>query len=251
MPPPGNRDGMTDDALFLDFDGTLVEIVDRPNAVVVDPALPGILARLRERLGGALALVSGRSVATLDGFLAPFAGDAAGLHGVEYRVGGRFFPCDPGGHPALRRGVERLHAAVAGWPGVLVEDKGCSVALHWRLAPDHAEDARSLMMGLAAELGAAYRIQAGKAVAEILPASSGKGPAIARLMAEAPYRGRRPVFIGDDLTDENGFAVVNDLGGLSVRIGGGDTIAGARLPDPAALLAVLPRWAELGRVDLG
>jgi trehalose 6-phosphate phosphatase len=79
---------MTDDALFLDFDGTLVEIVERPDAVVVDPALPGILARLRERLGGALALVSGRSVATLDGFLAPFACDAAGLHGVEYRVGG-------------------------------------------------------------------------------------------------------------------------------------------------------------------
>jgi trehalose 6-phosphate phosphatase len=242
---------MTDDALFLDFDGTLVEIVDRPDAVLVDPALPETLARLRERLGGALALVSGRSVATLDGFLAPFAGDAAGLHGVEYRVGGRFFPCDPGAHPALRRGVERLHEAVAGWPGVLVEDKGCSVALHWRLAPDQAEDARALMMALAAELGAAYRIQAGKAVAEILPASSGKGPVIARLMEEAPYRGRRPVFVGDDLTDENGFAVVNALGGLSIRVGGGDTIAAARLPDPAALRAALPRWAELGRVELG
>ncbi|KAA2237334.1 trehalose-phosphatase [Salinarimonas soli] len=239
------------DALFLDFDGTLVEIVGRPDAVAVDPSLPGILTRLRERLGGALALVSGRPVATLDGFLDPFSGDAAGLHGVEHRIGGHFFPCDPQAHPALRRGVDRLRDAVAGWPGVLVEDKGCSVALHWRLAPGHAAEAHRLMQELAGDLGGSYRLQGGKAVAEILPAFAGKGPIIERFMQEPPYRGRRPVFIGDDLTDENGFAVVNHLGGLSVRIGGGESIAAVHLPDPTSLRAALARWAELGRVDLG
>jgi trehalose 6-phosphate phosphatase len=241
---------MTLDALFLDFDGTLAEIVERPDAVAVDPALPGQLAALRDRFGGALALVSGRAVATLDGFLAPYRGDAAGLHGVERRVGGRFFGCEPDAHPALRAGVAQLKLAVAAWEGVIVEDKGCSVALHWRLAPDHAAESHALMLRLADTLGADYRLQAGKAVAEILPASAGKGGVIARLMEEAPYRGRRPVFVGDDLTDEDGFAVVNAMGGLSVRVGAGETIAAVRLESPAAVRAALPRWIERGFVDL-
>ncbi len=241
---------MIQDALFLDFDGTLVEIVERPEAVAVDPALPGLLAGLRDALGGALALVSGRSVATLDAFLDPYRGDAAGLHGVERRVGGTLFGCDPDAHPALRAGVAHLRFATAEWPGVIIEDKGCSVALHWRLAPNHAAGAHALMLRLADELGPDYRIQGGKAVAEILPAASGKGPVIARFMEEAPYRGRRPVFIGDDLTDENGFAVVNAMGGLSVRVGAGETVAGVRLADPAAVRAALPRWIAAGRVDL-
>lgn len=240
---------MTDDALFLDFDGTLVDIVDRPEAVVVDPALPGVLARLRERLGGALALVSGRSIATLDAFLDPFRPDAAGMHGIERRIGGRSYPCDPSAHPALRKAAALLRAQAQEWPGVLVEDKGCSVAFHWRLAPDHAAAAQALMIRLETELGEGYRLQAGKAVAEILPAGASKGAVIAAMMKEPPYRGRRAVFVGDDLTDEKGFAVVNDLGGLSVRIGEGETIAPIRLASPAVLRKHLVEWAQTGRLE--
>lgn len=234
----------TDDiALFLDFDGTLVDIAARPEAVVVEPALRDAVVRLREALGGALAVVTGRTVETIDGFLALPGLDVAGLHGIEARIGGRLHPCRPEDHPGLREGVERLRAEFAGRPGVLVEDKGCSVGVHWRLAPEHAAAALGAAEALHAGLGSGYRIQHGKAVAEILPARSGKGPAIERLMEDPPYRGRRPVFAGDDLTDEGGFRAVNRMGGISIRIGPGETCAARRLPDPAAFRAELIRWA--------
>ena len=230
-------------ALFLDFDGTLVEIVDRPDAVVVDPALPDVLSRLEQRLGGALALVSGRPIAFLDQRLA-CSFDAAGLHGIEHRIGGQLSPCRPEDHPALRRAVGRLHETFALQDGVLIEDKGCSVAVHWRRAPERADFARATAEATAEALGSHYRIQYGKAVAEILPAASGKGWVIERFLQEPPYRGRRPIFIGDDLTDEHGFRVVNARGGLSVRVGEGETIALQRLGTPADLRRCLADWAD-------
>src|SRR5215212_2877533 len=126
-------------ALFLDFDGTLVEIADRPDAVVVPVDLGKTLRALRERLGGAMAIVTGRSVAVIDGFLAPDRFDVAGVHGAEYRLAGQFFPCQAKNHPELRSGIEELHRRLAARPGVLVEDKGCSVGVHWRLAPEAEE----------------------------------------------------------------------------------------------------------------
>ncbi|MGJ3263721.1 MAG: trehalose-phosphatase [Salinarimonas sp.] len=236
-------------ALFLDFDGTLVEIVDRPDAVAVAPRVPSTLTRLSGALDGALAIVSGRPIAFLDAKLAPFTGDAAGLHGVERRLAGVLHPCRPEEHPALRRGIESLHAALDAVENVIIEDKGCSVAVHWRMAPAQEGRAKDLVEDLAARLGADYRIQHGKMVAEILPALSGKGPIIARFMEEAPYAGRTPVFIGDDLTDENGFATVNGLGGVAVRIGDGETCARYRLATVEALYAALGRWADAGGVD--
>ena len=237
-------------ALFLDFDGTLVEIAERPEAVRVDPALGPTLARLADRLGGALALVSGRAIATLDDFLAPYRFDAAGLHGIEYRMSDRLFPCRPEDHPDLRAGIKRLHQDLDGRPGVLIEDKGCSVAVHWRLAPDHADQAKRLAEELAARLGPGYRIQFGKAVAEIVPAQSGKGAAILRFSGEPPYAGRRPIFIGDDLTDEHGFAAVNARGGVSVRIGPEPTQARFHIDTPARLRERLAAWAESGTIHL-
>jgi len=236
-------------ALFLDFDGTLVEIVDRPDAVAVGDGVPETLARLSTALDGALAVVSGRPIAFLDAKLAPFAPDAAGLHGVERRLAGVLHPCRPEEHPDLRRGIDALHAALDPVENVIIEDKGCSVAVHWRMAPAQEGRAKGLVEDLAGRLGADYRIQFGKMVAEILPASSGKGPIIARFMEEPPYAGRTPVFIGDDLTDENGFTTVHRLGGVAVRIGDGDTVARYRLPSVSALYAVLGRWADAGRVD--
>lgn len=236
-------------ALFLDFDGTLVEIVDRPDAVAVKPGVPETLARLSAALGGALAVVSGRPIAFLDAKLAPFTPDAAGLHGVERRLAGVLHPCRPEEHPELRRGIERLHGALDSVENVIIEDKGCSVAVHWRMAPAEEGRAKGLVEDLAKRLGADYRIQYGKMVAEILPALSGKGPIIAKFMEEAPYAGKTPVFVGDDLTDENGFETVNRLGGVAVRIGDGDTVARYRLPSVIALAETLGRWAEAGRVD--
>ena len=234
------------DALFLDFDGTLVDIVERPDAVTVDPALPEVLLRLQERLDGALAIVSGRPITFLDPHFAPHRFDIAGLHGLEHRIGGRLILCNPADHPALRELVGRLPEAVAAKPGILIEDKGCSVAIHWRLAPQHRDFALATARSAIEALGADYRIQYGKAVAEILPAAAGKGKVIERFLQQPPYAGRRPVFAGDDLTDENGFKAVNAHDGLSIRIGEGETVARLRLATPAALRHSLSEWASEG-----
>lgn len=239
-------DANEDYALFLDFDGTLVDIVERPDAVAVEPGLPDVLTTLQDRLGGALAIISGRPVEFLDGRFKPHEFDMAGLHGLEHRIAGQLSMCDPDEHPALRQTVERLSRIVADKEGVLIEDKGCSVAVHWRLAPHEKEFALATAHAAVEALGADYRVQHGKAVAEILPSAAGKGKVIERFLQEAPYKGRRPIFVGDDLTDENGFKTVNAHGGLSVRIGAGETIAKVRLGTPADLRHCLSTWAFEG-----
>ena len=242
--------GGADWSLFLDFDGTLVDIVEKPEAVAVDPALPAVLAQLKQRLGGALALVSGRPISFLDARFRPHRFDAAGLHGTEHRIAGRHSPCRPEDHPALREAVDKLYAALETHPGILIEDKGCSVAIHWRMAPHQADFARETAQTMVEALGPDYRIQSGKAVAEILPASSGKGPVIETFLQAEPYRGRCPIFIGDDVTDENGFKSVNAHDGLSVRVGPGATVAQARVGTPAALRHSLQIWADGGSFQL-
>lgn len=236
-------------ALFLDFDGTLVEIADRPDAVIVPADLPRTLRELGAQLGGAMAIVTGRSIAVIDDFLAPDRFDVAGLHGGEHRLAGRLFPCRPDEHPDLRRAVGELQRRFAGAPGILIEDKGCSVALHWRLAPEGAELAAETMRTVAATLGAGYRLQLGKAVAEVLPARASKGGIIRHLLTQGAYRDRRPIFIGDDLTDEQAFAAVDDLEGISIRVGSGPTRARYRIGAPSALRDLLGRWARLPHID--
>lgn len=242
---------MTDFALYLDFDGTLVEIAPRPDLVVVDPGLAPALLRLRDRLGGALAIVTGRPIGVIDDFLAPARFDVAGLHGVERRVDGMVSGGGAEDHPALRARIPALHAAVRGLDAVLIEDKGASVAVHWRLAtPVDAAMAQAAVVAAAADLGDAYRLQLGKAVGEIVPASATKGHAIRAFALAAPYAGRRAVFFGDDLTDEKAFAVVNAEGGVSVRIGASETIATRRLADPQDVRRLLYAWADGAPIDL-
>jgi trehalose 6-phosphate phosphatase len=236
-------------ALFVDFDGTLVEIVDRPDAVVVPPDLRATLRALRQGLGGALAIVTGRSIAVIDGFLAPERFDVAGLHGAEYRLAGETVPCRKEDHPDLRSGIAELERRFASEPGILIEDKGCSVALHWRLAPEAEDRASESMAELAAALGAAYRLQRGKAVAEVLPSRATKGAIIRHFLTEGPYRDRRAIFMGDDLTDEQAFEAVNAIDGISVRVGRGPTRARYRMDGPAAVRDLLARWARLPRID--
>ncbi len=237
-------------ALFLDFDGTLVEIAPRPDAVRVDPDLVPTLERLRERLGGALAIVTGRPVSVIDDFLKPARFDVAGLHGVERRTDGALTGGRAEDHPALRAEVQRLQARVADLDAVLIEDKGASVAVHWRLAaPEDAARAEAVVKEAAAALGSDYRLQLGKAVGEIVPASATKGHAIRAFLEAAPYAGRRAVFLGDDRTDEIAFASVNEDGGVSVRVGDGDTVARRRLADPEAVRALLRAWADGAPLD--
>jgi trehalose 6-phosphate phosphatase len=162
------------------------------------------------------------------------------MHGLERRVGGRL--SRPSGLGDLSAQIEALRRAFADRPGVLVEDKKVGVALHWRMAPEAEADAMAAMARLAAELGSDYRIQDGKAVRELVPAASGKGGAIRALMEEPTYRGRLPVFAGDDRTDEHGFEAVNGAGGVSIKLGPGPTAAIRRLPDAATFRDWLRAW---------
>jgi trehalose 6-phosphate phosphatase len=206
-------------ALFLDVDGTLVEIEREPGAVHVPDQLCRILADLFKATGGALALVSGRSLEQLDRLFAPLRLCAAGLHGLERRNLGtgvvRAEP-DPAAFGPARVRLERF---ADDHPGVLLEDKGLTLALHYRNAPQLEQEAKALAQALAAASGGALVLLEGKKVLELKPPGYDKGQAIATFMAEAPFRGRRPVFAGDDMTDEAGFAVINRLGGISIRIG--------------------------------
>jgi trehalose 6-phosphate phosphatase len=222
-------------ALFLDFDGTLVDIAARPQDVIVDPGLPALLDRLRRRCDGALAIVTGRSVEAIEHFLPGLGLDICGLHGMERRIAGSARVLEAKNLSGLRAAVPALTQKLAQLPGVLIEDKGESVALHWRLNPEAEPIVVEAAHAAMAAIGAGFRLQAGKALVEIVPDVSGKGGAITSLMEQPPYRGRTPFFIGDDVTDEHGFAAVSALGGLSLKIGPGESLATRRLPDPTTL----------------
>jgi trehalose 6-phosphate phosphatase len=215
--PPDLRIGEI--ALFLDVDGTLVEIEREPGAVHVPRRLCRILADLGEAGGGALALVSGRSLAQLDQLFAPLRLNAAGLHGLERRnlaTGVVRSEPDPAVFAPARARLERF---ARGHAGVLLEDKGLTLALHYRKAPELEQEAKALAQAVMAASAGALVLLEGKKVLELKPPGCDKGEAIAAFMDEPPFRGRRPVFAGDDVTDEAGFATINRLGGISIRIG--------------------------------
>ena len=226
-------------ALFLDVDGCLLDFADRPDAVAVPDALRAAITALAARLEGALALVSGRSLATLDRLFAPLRLPAAGLHGLERRtVDGRVVDVPPPA-PLLEKVRRDARRVADKFPGALVEDKGAALALHWRQAPA-AADALHAFAEAALPWLQGYRLQPGDHVVELRPASADKGDAIAAFMQEAPFAGRRPVFAGDDLTDEHGFAIVDARDGLSVLVGGRKgSAARYGLRDPADLRAWL------------
>jgi trehalose 6-phosphate phosphatase len=212
-------------ALFLDVDGTLLEIAPRPELVAVPPGLPALLDRLGRQRGGAVALVSGRPLADLDRLFAPWRGAAAGLHGAERRradgslAASRNVAGDLAAAAALDRVQPRLIEMTRRLPGVWLEDKGLTLAVHYRAAPEKAAEICDIAAGLAGEDGDCLRVIAGKMVVELQPRCYGKGGAIAAFMAEPPFAGRLPVFLGDDTTDEDGFAEINRRGGVSIRIG--------------------------------
>jgi trehalose 6-phosphate phosphatase len=223
-------------ALFLDVDGTLLEIAATPHDVQVSEDLARLLSELSRRLGGALALISGRSLSSIDQLFAPLLFCASGVHGCERRTaaGHTIRPEIDAQEIAAARA--ELTALVLEHSGLLLEDKSYGLALHYRLAPQLREWAHSTMESLLQRLGPEYVLQPGKSVLELRPARASKGTSVNAFMQEAPFRGRTPIYIGDDVTDEAAFAAVNALDGVSIRVGApAPTAAHYRLPDVAAV----------------
>jgi trehalose 6-phosphate phosphatase len=236
LPPPPAAD-LGEVALFLDLDGTLAPIAPSPEEVSGDDELWDLLEALERGSGGRLAVLSGRTIVEIDRIAGGRARAVAGVHGLERRAAdGTLSRIDPPPALASVRGV--LEAFAARRPGVLVEDKGLGLALHYRQAPEHGPDAEQLAEALAAHHE--LRSQPGAMVRELRAPGGGKGQALRAFMAEAPFEGARPVFVGDDLTDEEGFAAAAALGGYGVIVGPREpTRALWRLEDVAAARAWL------------
>jgi trehalose 6-phosphate phosphatase len=229
-PPPLGLDC----ALFLDIDGTLTEIAATPDAVRIHPAMATLLPALVRELSGALAIVTGRAITSADALFPGLALPMAGQHGCERR--------DATGAIHIHAPVEatqaKLRHLLAGLaqrhPELMLEDKGATIALHYRATPQLASHVHRVLRRWT-NAGKGYQLQQGSMLLEVRPDDRDKGTAIVDFMAEPPFAGRVPVFIGDDRTDEHGFAAVDRLGGWSVKVGPGRTSARFRLPDPRAV----------------
>ncbi len=242
--PTDNR--LSSLALFLDVDGTLLDIAETPLSVRVDAGLNDLLRELLHSTGGALALVSGRRIAEMDVLFAPLTLPAAGLHGFERRdaAGCSHYGKLPSA-VALEAVRGRMLELVAHRPGLLVEDKRFALALHYRRAPELESLVVGAMAHIAESVRPEFELQLGKMVAELRPAGSTKGAALGQFMTEAPFRGRYPIYIGDDLTDESAFEWINDAGGHSIAVNvGGPTAAQARLPSVGAVRLWLTQLCE-------
>jgi len=205
--------------LFLDVDGTLLELADHPGAVSVDPALRQLLTQLRSAASGAVALVSGRTLADLDRLFDDMRLPLAGLHGCERRNARGELHVAPVAIEQLaevRAGIERL---VARHEGIFLEDKGAGLALHFLRARELEHELRAEVALLAAPLVPKFALLDGHAVIEVKPAAHTKDSAVSAFMEEEPFRGRLPIFIGDDTTDYGGFAAVRRFGGLAIAVG--------------------------------
>lgn len=213
---------MRDWCLFLDVDGTLLEIAATPSGVIVDEALKSLLVSVARRLDGALALVSGRSIAALDALFAPLEFPAAGQHGAERRSSAGMIVDEPSA--VDRRILERVRADLKAFvddhPGTLLEDKGHALAIHFRQAPEHEAAAGRALLVACTLLEPHYQIQPGSMVLELLPRGIDKASALAAFMRETPFSGRTPVFVGDDLTDEPALRFAERVGGVSIAVGG-------------------------------
>jgi len=228
------------DALLLDFDGTLAEIGPDPDAILLAPGLDVALGRLAHRLDGAVAILSGRDIRDL-ATRTPATVWRAGGHGLEL-LAPLALP-DPAAPPALPEPVlAPLRAAAAAAPGVRLELKGPVAALHWRAAPEAGAPCRAAAEA-AARLAPGLVTQAGKMVVEVKPAAAHKGSALRALAGHPPFAGRRPVYFGDDTTDEDAIEAALALGGLGVKVGPGPSAAPLRARDPSEVRAWLGREA--------
>lgn len=233
-PPPLGPDA----ALFLDIDGTLADFAPEPHEVRIDAGFRDSLLRLADQLGGALALITGRTVADADRLFPNGRLPLAGQHGCERRdATGRLHLRAPPLAPSSRV-RDRLRGIATRVDGVWLEDKGATLALHYRGAPTMGPYVHRAVKTVLATTGAdAYVVESGKMLVELRPGGCDKGQAIREFMCEAPFRGRRPVFLGDDASDEHGFTVVEELAGWSIKVGQGASLARYRLPGIVAVHA--------------
>jgi len=204
-------------ALFLDIDGTMLDIAAAPHQVHVPPELPAELARISELCGGALALISGRAIEDIDRLFQPNRFPAAGAHGAQLRrtQGGTI---DRVSRP-IPEALRESFCALASGSGTFIEDKGATLALHYRLA-EHAPFDEKKISALQKQAGnSGFGVLNGKKVLELTPLGVDKGIAIRAFMAKPPFQGRQPVFAGDDWTDAHGFAVLEELGGVGITVG--------------------------------
>ena len=221
-------------ALFLDLDGTLVEIEEHPRDVVAGETVRALLRRVCDAADGAVALITGRTIADADAILGGAIVNMAGVHGLEHRIDGKLNR-DHAAASELRAALEDVRDLVSA--GVLhakVEEKGASVALHYRHAPEIEQDVRAC----AAQIAARHRLRTlpGKMVIEIVAGAHTKGDALEAFLRAAPFRGRTPVAIGDDVTDEDAFAAAARAGGFAIRVGESRSSSAAyRLASPAAV----------------
>lgn len=231
-------------ALFLDIDGTLARLAHAPDAVEIETPVIDVLSRLARAMNGAIALITGRAITDVDRLFAPLSLPAAGQHGIERRGADGHLAS----HPEAARKLDEARHAVAefadSYAGLIFEDKGETLALHYRGAPTARGAAKWLMTQQLERLGPEFMLQHGKMIFEIRPSGRDKGTAIEEFMQEPPFQARTPVFIGDDKTDEDGFRVVNQLGGHAIKVGAGDTAAPWRLSDAAAVLEWLEAYSN-------
>lgn len=230
-------------ALFFDFDGTLADIVEHPEDVEVTEATRETLGALRETMGGAVAIITGRDIPSIDRFLAPVRLPIAGVHGLTRRDANGDLHSPAFDEQALSAIEARLQPLVDSEAGLFLERKGGAIALHFRRRPELEATCRAAMEEAAADAPTVL-LRRGKMVVEAIGFPSDKGSAIDAFLQEEPFRSRIPVFAGDDLTDEDGFKLVNARGGLSIKVGSGDTQAHHRVDDRQALIAWLDAILE-------
>lgn len=240
LPPP-----QLEWAWFFDIDGTVTQIEQSPDAVRVDLVMQFLIASLHEQTGGAVALISGRSLTDIDKLFPNYSIAAAGQHGAERRHANGTIVRRPAPTPELLVMRDALRAIERAHEGLLLEDKGLSLALHYRKAPELEAFVQQAVRAVLGEMGHGYHMQSGKCVVEIVPVGHTKGSVIKEFMTEAPFHGRTAVVLGDDITDEHAFEAVNELGGVSIKVGAGSTRAAFRLIDVPAVRSWLTTLSPL------
>lgn len=232
-------------AVFLDIDGTLLDFAETPDAVVVPAHLPGLLMRMQQRFDGAVALVSGRTIDWIDTTFAPARLACAGEHGAAWRLS----PADTVERAEPPAWLARLDGAatrtIEAWPGIVLERKPSSLAIHYRRSPELAGRVEAAVAEIAADLGPGVELLRGNHVLELRMRGATKGAAVERFMAVPPFAGRVPVMVGDDVTDEDGFRAARALGGFAIGVGPRESaLANGHLRDPLAVHAWLAALVE-------
>lgn len=245
-PPPVRFDRL---ALFLDMDGVLAPMAPTPDAVRPVARRTAVLRRLDEQLEGRLAIVSGRTLAEIDRISGEGSLAASGVHGLERRRGDGSMDSAPAS-PGVKVATEALKAFQTDYPGVIVEEKGVSVGLHYRQVPEVRDAALALARAVASETG--LSVQPGIMVVELKTPGASKGSAVRAFMAEPPFEGATPVMLGDDLTDEDGFEAARALGGFGVLVGPArETAAEHRLDGVEGVLDWLDAVSDAAQVMQG